>query len=158
MVAELIQRQWKESLGINVGLGNQEWHAYLSSRRIRKTIPSPPRGWIGDYIDPNTFLGMFVTGGADNQTGWSNAKYDELIADAAKEQDDQKRLQDFHDAEQILMDEMPVIPVYVLGDAEHGAALCAWILRERARHASAGPDVGSMPRPRNRFLQTEGLR
>ena len=37
-------------------------------------------GWIGDYLDPNTFLDMWITNGGNNQTGWSNALYDSLIA------------------------------------------------------------------------------
>jgi len=156
MVAELIQRQWKESLGVNIGLEFQEWHAYLSSSRSGN-YSIAAAGWIGDYIDPMTFLGMFVTGGADNQTGWSNPKYDELIANAAKERDDQKRLRMFHDAEQILMDELPVIPVYVL------------VTRNMVRHYVHGffenaLDTHPLGRvwvdfeARDRLLHAEGLR
>jgi oligopeptide transport system substrate-binding protein len=55
---------------------------------------------------------MWVTDGANNQTGWSNAKYDALIADAAAESDPQQRMKMLHDAERILMDEVPIIPIY----------------------------------------------
>ena len=44
-------------------------------------------GWIGDYLDPNTFLDMWTTDNPNNQTGWSNKEYDKLIADAAAERD-----------------------------------------------------------------------
>jgi len=156
MVGELIQRQWKESLGINARLVNQEWHAYLDTMN-KKDYSIGAGAWIGDYIDPNTFLGMFVSGGTDNQTNWSNKDYDRLIADAAKEQDDQKRLQDFHDAEQILMDEMPVIPVYVLVTRNmvrpyvHG-------FFENALDTHPLGRIWVDAEARNRLLHTEGLR
>jgi oligopeptide transport system substrate-binding protein len=67
---------------------------------------------VGDYLDPNTFLDMFVTGGANNQTGWSNARYDDLIAQAAAEDDPATRMALFFEAESILVDELPVIPIY----------------------------------------------
>jgi len=71
-------------------------------------------GWIGDYVDPNTFLDMWVTGGGNNQTGWSNARYDEIIlklAPAAASQ--QQRYELMREAEGILLTELPVIPLYV---------------------------------------------
>jgi oligopeptide transport system substrate-binding protein len=112
LVAELVQRQWKQNLGIDVDLQAQEWGAYLSAQsNLEFSIATA--GWIGDYVDPNTFLDMFVTGGQNNQTGWSNLKYDELIRDAAREPDVDRRLKMLHDAEQILMDELPIIPLYV---------------------------------------------
>ncbi|HEX4000286.1 MAG TPA: peptide ABC transporter substrate-binding protein [Pirellulales bacterium] len=156
MVSEVMQRQWKETLGIDIGLESQEWQTYLSSTQTGD-YSIAACGWIGDYIDPNTFLDMFVTGGADNQTGWSNAKYDALIAAAAKEQDEQKRLQDFHDAEQILMDEMPVIPVFVLVTRNmvrpyvHG-------FFENALDTHPLGRVWVDAAARNRFMQTEGPR
>jgi oligopeptide transport system substrate-binding protein len=70
------------------------------------------RAWVGDYLDPNTYLDMFVTNGENNCTGFSNAEYDKLIASAAKEADAEKRMQMLESAERILMDEMPIIPVY----------------------------------------------
>ncbi len=78
MIAELIQRQWKENLGIDVEPQNQEWGAYLTAQQ-NLDYSITRSGWTGDYVDPNTFLGMFVTGGEDNETGWSNANYDRLI-------------------------------------------------------------------------------
>ena len=112
MIAELVQRQWKASLGVDVDLQNQEWAAYLAAQ-TRMDYSIVNSGWIGDYIDPNTFMDMFVTNGPNNQTGWSSPRYDQLIHDAAREGDPHKRLKMFHEAEQILMDEQPVIPIYV---------------------------------------------
>ncbi len=68
--------------------------------------------WIGDYIDPNTFLDMFVTNSGNNKSGWSSPQYDALIAQAAQTQDPQARYELFQQAESILMDEVPIIPVY----------------------------------------------
>jgi oligopeptide transport system substrate-binding protein len=156
MIAELIQRQWKESLGINISLENQEWHAYLDAV-TRQDYSIAVGAWIGDYVDPNTFLGMFVTGGDDNMTGWSNEEYDRLIAAAAAEPNDQKRLQDFHDAEQILMDELPVIPVYVAVTRNmvrpyvHG-------FFENALDTHPLGRVWVDVEARNRLLHSEGLR
>ena len=69
-------------------------------------------GWVGDYMDPNTFLDLWVSGGPQNNTGWANPDYDQLIADAAAEGDAATRMQLLADAEQIWIDETPVIPIY----------------------------------------------
>ncbi|HXS67527.1 MAG TPA: peptide ABC transporter substrate-binding protein [Candidatus Polarisedimenticolia bacterium] len=110
-IAEAIQQMWKMKLGVDVRLVNQEWKVYLDSQRALNYQVC--RGsWIGDYVDPNTFLDMWVTGGGNNETGWSNAEYDKLIAEAARTQDPKQRLEVFQKAEAILMDEMPEIPIY----------------------------------------------
>jgi len=111
-IAEIIQDQWKRDLGVSVYLQNQEWAAYLASiNQLDYQIARA--GWVGDYLDPNTFLNLFVTDGANNKTGWGSAEYDRLIVEAGKESDHKKRLELFHRAEEILMDELPVIPIYV---------------------------------------------
>ena len=69
-------------------------------------------GWIADYPDPNTFLDLWVTDGAQNNTNWSNPEYDRLIKEASAELDAEKRLDMLRQAEQIWVDEMPVIPIY----------------------------------------------
>ena len=110
-IAEVVQRQWRRTLGIEVRLVNQEWAVFLdSTKKLEHWVARA--GWNGDYPDPNTFLDMFVTDGANNQTGWGNREYDRLIEAAAAEADAARRLQILHDAEQILMDEMPIIPIY----------------------------------------------
>ncbi len=110
-IAELIQAQWKENLGIDVGLQNMEWGAYLAAQQHLQYQVSRA-GWVGDYLDPNTFLDMWTTDNANNQTGWSNKKYDKLITDAATEPDPTRRMEILHQAEAILVDELPVIPIY----------------------------------------------
>jgi oligopeptide transport system substrate-binding protein len=110
-IAEVIQQQWKQNLGINVELRNLEWGVYLDT--VTNTRFQVARaGWIADYPDPNTFLDMFVTDGPQNNTNWSNPEYDDLIEQAAREVNPQRRMQILQDAEQILMDELPIIPIY----------------------------------------------
>ena len=102
-IAQVIQQDWKEHLGVNVQLENYEWRTFLATLS-QKDYEVARSGWIGDYPDPNTFLDMFVTDGANNQTNWSNARYDELIEQAKFEPDYQKRLGLLTEAEQILME------------------------------------------------------
>lgn len=111
-IAEAIQQMWKENLGIDVGLFNQEWKVYLDAQHSLN-YQIARKGWIADYNDPNTFLDMFVTDGGNNNTGWSNKKYDNLIAAAAKEKSQEKRFKIFQEAEDILLDELPIMPIYI---------------------------------------------
>lgn len=110
-IAIAIQRMWKEHLGIEVGIFNQEWKVFLDTQH-NMNYSIARAGWLGDYPDPNTFLDMFVTGGGNNETGWSNPQYDKLIDMAAETTDRQKRFQHFRTAEAILMEELPIIPIY----------------------------------------------
>ena len=111
-IAEAIQQMWKRNLGIGVRLVNEEWKVYLDSQRTLNYQISRA-GWIGDYNDPNTFLDMLVTGGGNNRTGWSNPEYDRLIEEAARTIDPQQRLEVFQKAEAILLQDLPVIPIYI---------------------------------------------
>jgi oligopeptide transport system substrate-binding protein len=110
-IAELIQDQWKRTLGIQVTPYNQPWSTIQASQRtLDYTVCRS--GWVGDYMDPNTFLDMFVTGGANNETGWGNPEYDRLIKAAGSEFDPKKRMKLLQDAEAILVDEVPIVPIY----------------------------------------------
>jgi oligopeptide transport system substrate-binding protein len=111
-VAEMLQQQWRDRLGIRVRIEQVEWKVFLDT--VQRLEYQVARGsWYGDYIDPNTFLDMFVTGGGNNQTGWSSAAYDALIARAARETDPKARLKTFAEAETILLREAPIFPIYV---------------------------------------------
>jgi oligopeptide transport system substrate-binding protein len=110
-IAERVYSDWKKHLGIDVELKPLEWGVYLST--VQQMDYSAARaGWIGDYPDPNTFLDMFVTDGDNNNTGWSNARYDKLIERATTIDDPAERLKVLAEAEAILMDEVPIIPVH----------------------------------------------
>ena len=110
-IAEAIQQMWKINLGIDVQLVNEEWKVYLDSQHTLN-YQVCRAAWIADYVDPNSFLDMWLTGGGNNDTGWSNADYDRLIAEASRESDPEQRMEIFQQAEAILLDEVPVIPIY----------------------------------------------
>ncbi|HWD94053.1 MAG TPA: peptide ABC transporter substrate-binding protein [Verrucomicrobiae bacterium] len=110
-IAEAIQEMWKTKLGVDARLVNEEWKVYLDSQRSLN-YQVCRAGWTGDYDDPNTFLDLWTTGSGNNETGWSNPEYDQLIVQAAATVDPQQRLEVFQKAEALLMDEMPIIPIY----------------------------------------------
>ena len=109
-ICQIIQENLAK-IGINIELANQEWAVFLNTRQ-QGDYQIARHGWIGDYIDPMTFLDLWVTGGGNNDCGFSNARYDELIAAAKVETDSAKRLEMLREAEDILMDEMPILPIY----------------------------------------------
>lgn len=110
-IAIAIQQMWKKNLNINITLYNQDWKAFLETEK-NGDFQLARAGWIGDYVDPNTFLDMFVTDGGNNRTGWSNLEYDRLIQQAALTENTQQRFELFQQAEQILIDHSPIIPIY----------------------------------------------
>ncbi len=111
-LATEIQDMLASNLGVHVQLLQQEWKVYLNSMSSLD-YDFCRASWVGDYNDPNTFLDMFVTGGGNNRTGWSNAAYDALIRAAARELDPKKRMAIFQKAETILCrDELPILPIY----------------------------------------------
>ena len=110
-IAVAVQQMWKQALDIDIQLENQDWKVYLS--RIHSMDYQIARSsWIGDYPDPNTFLDMFITGGTNNETGWSNREYDALIESAAATRDQAERYAMFSRAEKLLMEGSPIIPIY----------------------------------------------
>lgn len=110
-IAVAIQQMWKSELGIDIRLFNQEWKVYLATRKARD-FDIARAAWIGDYLDPNTFLSLLTSDNGNNHSNWGNAAYDARIAQAAKEQNPEARFELFQQAEAILIDEMPVIPIY----------------------------------------------
>jgi oligopeptide transport system substrate-binding protein len=111
IVAEGLQDIWKTELGIEVQLVNQEWKVYLDALK-RLDFDIARGGWIGDYVDPNTFLNLWRTADENNHTGWSNTEFDGLIDKAAQTPDPTARLAVLRDAEAILLRELPVMPIY----------------------------------------------
>ncbi|MDV4150624.1 peptide ABC transporter substrate-binding protein [Clostridium sp. AL.422] len=110
LIAQAIQQDWAK-IGVNVELTNQEWKVFLNTRQ-EGGYNIARHGWSGDYVDPMTFLDLWVTGGGNNDAGYSNAKYDELVAAAKSEADQAKRWEIMKEAEDILMADMPIIPLY----------------------------------------------
>ncbi len=111
-LAVALQQMWARELNIPAQLMNQEWKVYLENQDNMNYEVSR-RGWIGDYVDPNTFLDMYVTDGGNNNTGFSNPRYDEIIleqAPATLDRDERYAL--YKEAENILMEAMPILPIY----------------------------------------------
>jgi oligopeptide transport system substrate-binding protein len=111
IIAEAIQEMWRKNLGIDVHLINQEWKVYTDTQR-RLDYQIGRYGWIGDYVDPNSFMDLMVTGGGNNQTGYSNPEYDRLVHEAACTIDQKRRYVYFDEAEKILMNDLPVLPIF----------------------------------------------
>ncbi|AOR23985.1 peptide ABC transporter substrate-binding protein [Clostridium taeniosporum] len=109
-VAQALQNMWKNNLGINVELQSQEWKVFQTTRNA-KQYEIAFHAWGADYIDPMTFLDMWESTSGQNCAGYNNAEYDKLIRAAKVEQDKDKRFKMLHQAEDILMDDMPVIPL-----------------------------------------------
>ena len=93
-------------------LKNQEWKVYLDSTQ-QGDFQVARAGWIGDYVDPNTFLDLWITGGGNKRTRWSNNDYDNFISTAAATSDAAVRFNAFQKAETILLDELPIMPIYL---------------------------------------------
>jgi oligopeptide transport system substrate-binding protein len=112
-VATEMQALWRRDLGItSIHLRQQEWKVYLNTQELVDYDLSVS-AWIGDYNDPQTFIDMFVTDGGNNQTGWSDPQYDQMLALSENTADPAKRFGILHDMEKILVeDQVPIVPVY----------------------------------------------
>ena len=110
-IAEAIQEMWRKHLGIPVGIHNQDWQVYLESQRTMQYSVCRA-GWVADYPDPYTFLSIWKTGDGNNETGWSSPEYDELLKKSTLEGEPAVRMGHLKGAETILLDELPIIPVY----------------------------------------------
>lgn len=109
-IAEFIQAQFKQNLGITLQLKNQEWKTFLNTRKQLEYSGLGRAGWIGDYMDPMSFLKLFYGPNNDSSTGWTKPAYDKLIDDANREPDPKKRFEKMAEAEFMVMQEQPVLP------------------------------------------------
>jgi oligopeptide transport system substrate-binding protein len=111
-IAVAVQQMWKKYLNVDITISNQEWKVYLNAVSQRD-FQVARRGWIGDYVDPNNFLDLFITDGGNNNTGFANDYYDEMILQLApRAPTEEERFAIFHEAETLLMQQMPIIPIY----------------------------------------------
>jgi len=110
-IAEAVQQMWKTAINIDIELINMEFKVCVAAMD-EKNYDIARMSWIGDYVDPNSFLDMWITGRGNNRTGWSNKEYDWLLSEAAQAIDKNTRYELLQQAEQILMTEMPIIPLY----------------------------------------------
>lgn len=110
-IAEAIQQMWKRELGIGIGLYNQEGKVWTDSMRTMN-YQIARFAWVGDYLDPSTFLDIMASDSGNNQTGWKNAEYDALIAKAKQTADTAQRHALYQRCEEILAAECPLAPIY----------------------------------------------
>lgn len=110
-IFEAIQQMWKENIGVDSMIVQEEW-AVFQQTRIDRNFVLARNGWIGDYDDPMTFLGCFLSHSPQNVGGYKNAEYDRLILEASKTGDNSIRMPLLHEAEYILMEDMGLIPIY----------------------------------------------
>jgi len=110
-IGMVLQNMWKKNLGIEVELRVEEWKVLLAHRRAGE-YDLCRHGWTGDYADPMTFLDLFLSSSGLNDAHWSNAEYDRLITQSRTELDPHRRMATLHQAEKLLMDEMPISPLF----------------------------------------------
>jgi ABC-type oligopeptide transport system substrate-binding subunit len=111
-IAETVQSMWKTELGVHATLTNMEWQTFLSHRERREYNGVTRGAWVADYFDPNTFLDIMASDSLNNHAGWVDARYSEMVHAANREVDPRRRFAQLADAEQYMLDAMPVIPVY----------------------------------------------
>lgn len=113
MIAERLQAQWQNTLGVSLGVQNEEWKVYLG--RLRADAPGMFRhGWGADFPDPDNFMNMFTSYSGNNFTKWNNKPFDDLIEKAAAESSPAKRVQLYNRAQKILTeDEVAIVPIFI---------------------------------------------
>ncbi len=109
-MAEWMQAQWKQNLGITISLRNMEWKTFLNARAKLDYKGFARGAWSADYMDPFTFLSMFSTAG-ESGTGWLDPKYVEMVDEANRTLDKKVRYELLAKAEAYMLDNQPVIPI-----------------------------------------------
>jgi ABC-type oligopeptide transport system substrate-binding subunit len=111
-MALAIQSMWKDVLGVETTLINEEFQVLLANMRAAEVTQVFRSSWIGDYNDAHTFLSILETGNASNMPRYSNEEYDDLMQRAADQVDAHKRRLLLEEAERVLLADHPVIPIY----------------------------------------------
>jgi ABC-type oligopeptide transport system substrate-binding subunit len=109
-IAEFMQAQWKQNLGVTIPLKSIEFRTFLNQRAKGDYRGIARDAWGGDYMDPFTFLNLFYAG-AENGSGWHDPKYDAMLDEANRTSDPQKRFELFAKAEAYMLEEQPVMPL-----------------------------------------------
>jgi len=110
-IVEAMQQMWQENLGIKVNVSTEEWAVYYESiQALNYDVGA--MGWGADYMHPMTFFPLRLSDGVMNNCGWANSEYDSLVKQAQSETDPLEAMKLMRAAEDILMAEMPLIPLY----------------------------------------------
>ncbi|MFT4549545.1 MAG: oligopeptide transport system substrate-binding protein [Verrucomicrobiales bacterium] len=110
-LSEALQAMWLEHLGVTIRIKQMEWTSYLATM-FSQDYGLAAGGWIGDYLDPLTFLDMWIEDGGNNRTGWSSEVFEGLLDEAQQEGDQAKRYVLLKQAEELFLEERPVLPIY----------------------------------------------
>ncbi|WP_186006461.1 ABC transporter substrate-binding protein [Klebsiella michiganensis] len=110
-IAIAASSMWKKNLGVEAKLQNQEWKTMLDAMHTHN-FDAVRYAWIADYDDAATFLNNFRTGDSENTSQYSNPAYDEALRNAAKASDTTARGKFYQQAEDLLGQDVPAIPVY----------------------------------------------
>src|SRR5699024_1518271 len=109
-VAEALQGMFAENLDVEVSLENKEWNVF-SEEQMDLELQFSRSSFLFDYADPINFLESFITDSSMNRTGWDNEEYNDLIAKAKTESDENARWEYMYEAEKLLAEEMPILPI-----------------------------------------------
>lgn len=110
-IGEALQQLWRRNLNVHVALENLEWKSFLERRR-EGAFQIARSGWIGTLNNPSSFTELMTTGNGNNHSHWSSPRFDERAALARRTLDPTARARLFQEAEAILLEELPVIPLY----------------------------------------------
>jgi oligopeptide transport system substrate-binding protein len=118
IVAEAVSQMLQKNLGIRAELRTMEWRAYLEKHQANKMGFFHMR-WAADYLDPENFLSVLLASyGPEMHVGYNNPEYDALCRQADTELDHDKRMKLYAQAEDIVVQDCPFIPIYFQRDAE----------------------------------------
>lgn len=111
-LAVAMAAMWRDVLGVETDILSQEWQVFLQTRRTRIDTRVFRYGWIGDYDDPYTFAEILQSQHGLNDMGYDNPRYDALLAQASREADANLRMALLEEAERVMLDDMPILPIY----------------------------------------------
>jgi oligopeptide transport system substrate-binding protein len=111
-ISVAIAAMWKEVLGVETTISNQEWKVFLDTRNQKIKTQVFRSGWIGDYNDAFTFAEILRSTAGQNDTGYANPEYDRLLDEAQAELDLDRRAALLEEAERVMLADMPIIPLY----------------------------------------------
>ena len=109
--AEMISYDWKQSLGITIELKPTDAKTF-DTNTMQKRFTIAASAWMGDYVDPSTFLDRFISTSLGNNSNWAVPEYDSLLAQARAEPDVAKRETILESASSLLNEQVPIIPLY----------------------------------------------
>jgi oligopeptide transport system substrate-binding protein len=135
-----IAAMWKETLGVETELIQMEFKGYLAARADPAQWDVVRVGWTADYNDASTFLDTMTRDSPQNFGRWSNAEYAGLLESAATEADPAQRREILQQAESLMLNDYPLLPVYF------------YVTRRLVQPRIAAPTINPMNRTYSRYF------